>query len=310
MAQQQHPNFPSKRKTHKLTDNKLYKNTAPSAFAAFSLMDFHSFASSWVPSERHDRIHLVMVGLHAAGAIGAYAMSMYCDVLSANQRAMLPKSIHPMRKITNFSHHHAVSPVTAFRAGYPWSQDHEFPTHVWNPYLLVVAFEWITAAFALCTLRHFIHDTHKWVMIWVNAGLVACIFWFVRFYIFTKTQSAQFPAAMAIMLCISFAATTLATAMYMVKADALDPVTEASTPAHDKQEPGGNGTYQIQPSQEKRVSTTRRVQIQGRNWYVHTPNTRAYTAPELKRGPVAQERPTQCCSTDQDKIQPPSQGAS
>ena len=228
-----------------------------------------SYLPPWFPSDPNDRLHILMISLHAAGAIGAFIMSMYCDVLPANQQAMIPRSITTNNGNHSISLPPNISEALLFRAGFPWSQDEKFTTHVWNPYLLVVVFEWLTAAFALCTPLCWREKAKTWVEVWLGLGAVAVVMWFMRHYILYKTPQAVFPWAMAIILTLSFSATGNICYDYLEHCEHI-----ARQQTQPDQEPPTPDNLLIPPATvtpddtpEKSASAiTRRVVVQGREW--------------------------------------------
>lgn len=220
----------------------------------------------WFPSDPDDRMHILMLSIHTAGAIGAYIMSMYCDVLRANQQAMIPRAVAPTGSNTSTILPTHISQALLFRAGFPWSQDAKFETHVWNPYLLIVAFEWLTATFAFCTIQCWRDKARDWVNVWTVLGSAAILLWFMRHYVFRKTDGAVFPWAMAFLVPLSFAAAVMICYNYLTKCEAFDadpldkPEHASPAPEEDSLTP-----HEKTDSQGKNV---RRTVIQGRTWYV------------------------------------------
>jgi hypothetical protein len=160
---------------------------------------------AYVPENRHDQFHLALAVLHASGAIGASLMCLICDgIPHATHRAMVPTTI-PVAG-SNFSE------VLAFRAAFPWSEDRVLGTHLWNPFILVAAFEWLTAAFALCNTRQWLppDQVRTVAEIWlaVGAGLVAV------WYIFPWTREDGFCLAMLVTLGVSFGAAVMVIGRY------------------------------------------------------------------------------------------------
>lgn len=234
----------------------------------------------WFPTDPNDRLHLLMFSLHTVGAIGAYVMSMYCDVLLADQRAMIPHSIALSDGNVTMHTPQNVSEAQMFRAGFPWSQDSVLPSHIWNPYLLVVVFEWLTAAFAMCTIRGWRDTMGKdWVDLWLGAGVALVAFWFMRHYVFYKTAGAVFPVVMLLLLIPTFIGAALVCYMYLDKCEAIEK-------AHSKSASDGNPKDQNDltppddplvpdapapenPTEKQRAAAaapTRKVVVQGRTW--------------------------------------------
>lgn len=210
-----------------------------------------------------------MISLHAAGAIGAYVMSMYCSVLPANQQAMIPRSVAPSGGNLTISVPANISEALMFRAGFPWSQDAKFETHVWNPYLLVVVFEWLTAGFALCTPLCWREKAKDFVDIWLGAGATAVAMWFMRHYVFSKTPLAVFPWAMVFIVALSFVAAVLICYNYIdncaeIVANA-PPPDQGPSPPDDPIIPAAIVTPE-DPHEKTASAITRRVVMQGRTW--------------------------------------------
>jgi hypothetical protein len=151
--------------------------------------------AAFFPTDPEGRFYLVLVALHAAGAFGAFLMSVICSgVPHAVQRAMLPTAI-PSSALQN------VTAVQAFRAAYPWSEDREIEWYLWNPYVLIVAFEWLTAGFALCNLWDWLSNPFESILGWLGAGYVAIFFWMVY-----RGGDEKFCYAMHTFIALSFAA--------------------------------------------------------------------------------------------------------
>jgi hypothetical protein len=154
------------------------------------------------PTDPMDRFHLAIFVLHSLGAMAAMIMSFSCDVAQANQQAMVPASI-PLNPLGN------ISAVRAHRAAFPWSEDALFSTHSWNPYLLVMGFEWLTAGFALCNLSHFVSHTRGISAAWISVGGVLAMVWFG-----SNSKRSELCVAMFIILPLSYAAAALQCEMF------------------------------------------------------------------------------------------------
>lgn len=224
----------------------------------------------WFPSESSDRLHLAAVVLHAAGAIGAYIMSTYCDVLPANQQARVPALIEGSVHNSSSLIAAGISDAQAFRAGFPMAQDAAFVTHVWNPYILIASFEWITAGFAMCTLRHWMHEVHERVIIWLYCGGTGVVLWYFRHYVFSSTEGSQFAYAMGILLALSYIAAVTTCSMYLEKEKKLDPVptgpdTMKPPPPIPEDPDALPDIIDVVPPQGA-IQVTRRIVVQGRQW--------------------------------------------
>ena len=154
--------------------------------------------AAFFPTDPEGRFYLALVVLHAMGALGAFLMSMICSgVPHAVQRAMLPTAI-PSTALQN------LTGIQAYRAAYPWSEDRELQYYLWNPYVLVVAFEWLTAGFALCNLWDWLSNPVEYIQGWFAAGAGAILFWIVF-----RGMDDKLCLAMHLILLASFAASAV-----------------------------------------------------------------------------------------------------
>jgi len=125
--------------------------------------------------------------LHAFGALLAAGLSLACDTGKAQQTARVPRLIPGQ--------------VQHFPQAFPWDEGAEFATHTWNPFALIVLFEWLTAGFALRPLAYY-HSPRAilWVWLaWLALGLVLFLVW-------TATNSGGPCVAMLCLGALSFLA--------------------------------------------------------------------------------------------------------
>jgi hypothetical protein len=250
--------------------------------------------SAWLPTEPSDQFHLAITVAHTLGAIGAFIMAMRCDVLPANQKAMVPHAI----QVSSWRMHANTTPgggganfseVKAYLSAFPWSEDAVFSTHVWNPYLLVVAFEWLTAAFAMCNLWRWWRDVKTWTMAWITVGAGLVFLWIIRHYDWYKTPGAEFCTSMIIILVFSYALTAALCHMHLSRVESFpetnDNAGQTNFPSPTAPDyPGDDNTKQTptvpyapeqaggdngggpgrNPEQESLVN--RKVVVQGRIW--------------------------------------------
>lgn len=148
----------------------------------------------YLPTDPVDQFHLAVYILHTLAAITAASLALRCDTALANQQAMIPMAI-PLPPHSN------ISAVAAYRAAFPWSEDAEFDSQSWNPYALIMAFEWLTAGFALCNLSHFVPLARPISAAWMSLGLVLVAAWFG-----SNSRNNEVCVAMLITLLLSFAA--------------------------------------------------------------------------------------------------------
>lgn len=148
----------------------------------------------YLPTDPVDQFHLAVYILHTLAAITAASLALRCDTAQANQQAMIPMAI-PLPPQSN------ISAVSAYKAAFPWSEDAEFDSQSWNPYALIMAFEWLTAGFALCNLSHFIAQARPISAAWIFLGVILVAAWF-----WSNSKSDEVCVAMLITLLLSFTA--------------------------------------------------------------------------------------------------------
>ena len=233
------------------------------------------FYSAYKASNSMDNFHIAVCLLHGLGAIGATIMSLVCDTAKANQRAMTPTSIP-------WVIHNASTALWdeagAFRAAFPWSEDAVFTTHVWNPYMLIMAFEWITTAFALCMLSNLkVHRLMEWILGWLALGTIFSAIWFGT----NSRRGTEFCTAMFVTLILSYIATAALCVIHFQwksgkhkpqkseggapeKPQSEDPVTDHND---DHEEDQAQGTDTDKATQEQPLMpTSNKLVISGRVW--------------------------------------------
>lgn len=115
-----------------------------------------------------DILHIIIVLLHMISSIIATVLAFKCDVQSANQQATIPFALELPT---------GMDELVVYRGGYPWGQDGNYAGITWNPYVLIVTFEWITATFAICNLKHLLNDAANWSCVWMSIGCFLLITW-------------------------------------------------------------------------------------------------------------------------------------
>lgn len=212
------------------------------------------------PSLTHmDKMHLAMCVAHGLGGIVIISMALPCDVAQANQRAMLPATIPIDLSTLN------ISAVRAHLAAFPWSEDNYFATHVWNPYILIAAFEWLTAAFALCNLWHLTRHIQLVTLGWMGVGAALVAMWFL----FNTRRTTDTCTAMVVTLAVSYAAGTwLCLSSLSERGEQSEEHAQLLTPPVDK--PPEHEEYQEDPqgpAQEQALTVRSRLVVeQGRTW--------------------------------------------
>ena len=88
--------------------------------------------------------YLALPILHGIAAIASLVICFYCNVRESSQQARVPVVL-PIP--SNFSG--TLNKEIMYLAGFPWAEDAEFVTHTWNPFALIMTFQWLTAGFAL-----------------------------------------------------------------------------------------------------------------------------------------------------------------
>lgn len=86
--------------------------------------------------------YIALPALHGAAAIASLVICFYCNVRDISHQARVPVALHLPFSTPNMTDQ-------LFLAGYPWAEDADFVTHTWNPFALIMTFQWLTAGFAL-----------------------------------------------------------------------------------------------------------------------------------------------------------------
>jgi len=86
--------------------------------------------------------YIALPVLHGAAAIASLVICFYCNVRDISHQAKVPVALAIPFDAGNRS-------KQLFLAGYPWAEDADFVTHTWNPFALIMTFQWLTAGFAL-----------------------------------------------------------------------------------------------------------------------------------------------------------------
>jgi len=89
--------------------------------------------------------HVAVVALHALAAVAALVGGLVCGLGRSQQMPIVPYAL-------NLSV--PASPARQFRDAAPWAQDGARPLLALNPHMLVMAFEWLTAGFAMLYIQH------------------------------------------------------------------------------------------------------------------------------------------------------------
>jgi hypothetical protein len=124
-----------------------------------------------MPLEYKQVFYAALPIIHGFGAILALSLSFACGSGNAVQTARVPTSLAVPR---------GLSSDLAFYTAYPWDEGGDLPGNTWNPFALIFVFEWLTAGFALRTLRYFTERPDillkTWIA-WLVAGTVAFMAW-------------------------------------------------------------------------------------------------------------------------------------
>jgi hypothetical protein len=162
---------------------------------------------SLLPTDAGDQFYLALFVLHGLAAVASGIMSMYCEVSFASQQAMRTVPVQNFSRMQN-------TDIQMFIGATPWSEDGQFDSHRWNPYILVLAFQWLTAWFAFCNIRGWydLKDIKGWAIAGVFLGLVVIGVWACL-----PNPRSQEPCwAMYILLTLSFIAAPLIFSRYFV----------------------------------------------------------------------------------------------
>lgn len=144
-----------------------------------------------------DAFRIAVCALHVIGAIVAAVFCFTCDASKSRQLATIPfampLSVSPLRNMSR---------ARQARVAFPWGEDEEEQHHAWNPFLLVLAFEWLTAGFAMSNLALLVPAIYWPTMVWLGAGLVVVISWLA-------VNSSVIGVAMPIIVIGSFVVTVI-----------------------------------------------------------------------------------------------------
>lgn len=143
--------------------------------------------------------HVAVVALHGSGALAAFVLSLACHLGRYRQIPIVPYALSFPQPGLNASlgpppwlnaslgpppgleSRLGPSAVQQFRAATPWAQDGALPLLAVNPYMLVMAFEWLTAGFAMLyldprLLPHWL-TVPGLILSWLAAGVVLAAVW-------------------------------------------------------------------------------------------------------------------------------------
>jgi hypothetical protein len=112
--------------------------------------------------------HSITVFLHFAATVMASVLLFKCNASRAFQRATIPYALPLPVQASARSYE---------RAGYPWAEDGAFVGNAWNPFALILAFEWITVAFAICNLEPYVTEARTYSSLWLTLGLIMVALW-------------------------------------------------------------------------------------------------------------------------------------
>lgn len=112
--------------------------------------------------------HVAIVILHFISSVLATVLVFKCDVSRATQHATIPYALPPPPDIPEYM---------AYRGGYPRAEDGDYTGNTWNPYTLIMGFEWITAGFAFCNLKSIWNGAQNLSWVWLGIGSVILVAW-------------------------------------------------------------------------------------------------------------------------------------
>jgi len=146
--------------------------------------------------------HGIVVFLNAVATGLSTWFAFSCKTKMAVYKATIPERLPLLPNMTE---------VQQYLDASPWADDAEFSTHKWNPFGLILVFEWITLAFAVCYMVDW-WDTWKIVAQLVNfIGLIIFSTWIGL--AITDQDEYACPALIATCL-VSFLATGAVMAAY------------------------------------------------------------------------------------------------
>ena len=116
--------------------------------------------------------YIALPAIHGTAAIASLVICFYCNVRDISHQARVPVALPTPPDFP-------VSKEILFLAGYPWAEDAEFVTHTWNPFALIMTFQWLTAGFALRNVATIAWDgviSIVWC-VWLTIGYTLYLTW-------------------------------------------------------------------------------------------------------------------------------------
>lgn len=211
-----------------------------------------------------DGFHAFIVVLHTISSILATVIVFRCDAAKGNQQATIPFALPLPPGIPEYA---------AYRGAYPHGEDGEYIGNTWNPYALILGFEWITVAFAICNLKPVLPNAQNYSWIWLGIGAVLLVVWNfanMRHMCFAMNVVLFGSYLMAAGVCVYF---------NDVHGKRLKkPVTHESLPSAKEEELANNETFLM------------RTSVNGREWYAPSYVRTPLMPTRLMRGVVCKRR--------------------
>jgi hypothetical protein len=151
--------------------------------------------------------HGIVVFLDAVAAGLSTWFAFRCNTKMAVYRATIPERLPLPPNMTE---------VQQYLDASPWADDAEFSTHKWNPFALILVFEWITLAFAVCYMV-------DWWWIWKIVAQFLNFTGLILFSTWSGLAGKDYNCPALIATCLaSFFATCAVMAVYSWRIEGID----------------------------------------------------------------------------------------
>ena len=99
--------------------------------------------TTYMPTDYQATFHYIVVLLDLGAAVVSTVLVFSCNVGKAQYYGTIPERLPLPPNMTS---------LTQYMDASPWVDDANFATESWNPFALILLFEWLTLAFAVCYL--------------------------------------------------------------------------------------------------------------------------------------------------------------
>jgi len=133
-------------------------------------------------SERtRNLVRITAFTLHAIGALGVTFVSFLCKHIDERTQWATGLAIEHTPECD-------ASPGQCFRGGTTWRYDQPVSSMGFNPFALILAFEWISGGFALYYLDQFKPGCKTWALGWIGVGGLVFFGWHVHWVVYPSSE--------------------------------------------------------------------------------------------------------------------------